>query len=60
MGIKEKMIEQLDVDKNNRVNLDDAKALLEREIAKRSPKVVATTSFAAGAVLGFMVGRASK
>jgi hypothetical protein len=56
----EQQLKKLDVNGDGKVDVQDAKALLERELAKRSPTVVASASFIGGLVIGFAAGRASK
>lgn len=56
----QQQLKKLDYNGDGKVTIDDARELLERELAIRSPKTVAIASFGAGAFLGFVVGRASK
>jgi hypothetical protein len=56
----QQQLKKLDFNNDGKVTIDDARELLERELATRSPKTVAIASFGAGAFLGFVVGRASK
>ena len=63
MNIDE-MKAKLDVDKDGKVTVEDAKALLDAELAGKSPKAAFGAGFICGAVAGaaggFIIGRASK
>lgn len=51
---------RLDVNGNGKVDIADAQALMEEQLAKRTPKAIAAASFIGGLVVGFVAGRASK
>ena len=51
---------KLDVDKNGKVTVEDAAALINRELASKKPSAIAGVSFIGGLVVGFFAGRASK
>jgi hypothetical protein len=53
-------LNRLDFDGSGKVDIADARALLDRELAKAKPARLAGASFIAGLVIGFFAGRASK
>lgn len=53
-------LKRLDINGDGKVDLQDAKELLERELAKHKPVAIAGASFIGGLVVGFIAGRASK
>lgn len=53
-------LKKLDVNKDGKVDVADAQQVLEEQLAKQKPAVIAGGSFIAGLVVGFVAGRASK
>jgi hypothetical protein len=53
--LKQKMLDRLDVDRNGRVNLNDATAFLEAELAKRSPRTAAIIGFVVGVAVATVI-----
>jgi hypothetical protein len=56
----EQQLRKLDINGDGKIDVKDAQALLEQELAKAKPVAVAGASFIGGLVVGFMAGRASK
>jgi flagellar biosynthesis protein FlhB len=56
----QKALKKADVNGDGRVDLKDAQQILEEQLARQRPAVVAGASFIGGLVVGFIAGRASK
>lgn len=51
---------KLDVNRDGKVNVADAEQVINEQLAKQKPSLVAGGAFIAGIVVGFFAGRASK